>query len=90
MAKQEISPGASFATQSRREVCLSATVSPGRVSSPRPATISVPPAADEDSSTFGTQSDSHLRDGILKDPVAQTRMGGTNVQQQVKGGGGGG
>lgn len=49
------------------------------MSSPRPAAVSVPPAADEDSSTFRTHSDSRLKD------AAQTTMGGTDVQLQVKG-----
>lgn len=82
-----MSPGASRAAQSRREVCLSATVIPGRVSSSGLAAVSDPPAAHEDSSTFRTRSDSHLRDGILKDAdaVAQTTMAGTNVRLQVKG-----
>lgn len=44
------------------------------MSSHRPAAISVPPAADEDSSTFRTQSDSHPRDGIRKDADASALL----------------
>lgn len=74
LAKPEMSPGASRAARSRRGVCLSATVIPGRVSSSRPTAVSDPPAAHGDSSTFRTQSDSHLRDGVLKDADASAPL----------------